>query len=217
MLCPKLFLKTVEETRGGKKRVVKKVRVIWQPKARSYYPRSSLAPLTETKKADPQTSPKIMATERRRQKPLSFLFHNFLPPLEHFLFTLNPPPFFFVIWSPMKFHSFSCEANDSLAEMEQGRHCSAGVLPLGSLRKEQRRRGRRAQWQFGGSSHDCRIPQIRLAEVSENEAGIWEASQRSFDGCWPVSLITYSSVSGVKRTEVFFFNFCLVDAKVNVM
>lgn len=34
----------------------------------------------------------------------------------------------------MKFHSFSREASDSLAEMEQGGHCGAGsVLPLGSV------------------------------------------------------------------------------------
>lgn len=28
-----------------------------------------------------------------------------------------------------------------------------------------------------------------LGEVSGNETGIWEASQCSFDGCWPLSLL----------------------------
>lgn len=61
-----------------------------------------------------------------------------------------------------------------------------------------------------------RIPQIRL-EVRENKTEIWEASQRSFDGCWPLSLITQSSVGGGRRMRDFiFFYFCLLEAKVTV-
>lgn len=69
----------------------------------------------EAKKADLQTSPKKTATEKR-QKPSAVFIPQFLTPLEH-----PPPPFFFfVIWSQMKFHCFSCEASESLAETEEG-------------------------------------------------------------------------------------------------
>lgn len=125
-------------------RVVKRVRAIWQPKAQSYYPRSSPALLTEAKKADPRTSPKIMATERTRQKPPAFLLHNF-PPSFRTIFILNPPfcnlvsdeVSLFVMWSQWQ-----------LSRDGVGRHYGAGVLPFGS----QRKRARWAQWQFGGSS-----------------------------------------------------------------
>lgn len=120
----------------------------------------------EAKKADLQTSPKITATERR-QTPSAFFFFfipQFLTPLEH-----PPPPFFcnlvsdevslFFMWSQWK-----------LSWDGGGQRHSTGVPSFGSLRKEQGKRGRRAQWQFGGSSRDCRIPQIRLrAQKSERE------------------------------------------------
>lgn len=76
----------------------------------------------------------------------------------------------------MKCHCSSCEANGSLAEMEQGRHYSAGVFPFGSPRKKQRQTGRRAQWRFGGSSQ---IPASSKSKSArrDNETEIWEASQ----------------------------------------
>lgn len=45
-----------------------------------------------------------------------------------------------------------------------------------------------------------------LGVVRDNETEVWEASQRSFDGCWPLLLVTYSSVSGAKRMEVIFIS-----------
>lgn len=57
-----------------------------------------------------------------------------------------------------------------------------------------------------------RIPQIRL-EVRENKTEIWEASQGSFDGCWPLSLITQSSVSGGRRMQDFIFLFLLTGGQ----
>ena len=119
----------------------------------------------------------------------------------------------------MKFHCFSCEANDSLAEMEKGRHCSAGVFPFGSLRKEQEKREEgETQWQFGGFLADPRIPQIRLCVLGEVREGT-----RRESGKHPnvplmaagLALVTYSSVSGGRRLEAIFIVLRIKEAKID--
>lgn len=155
----------------------------------------------EAKKADLQTSPKKTATEKR-QKPSAVFIPQFLTPLEH----PPPPPLFFCNLVSDEVSLFFMWSQWKLSRDGGGQRCGTGVPSFGSLRKEQGKRGRRAQWQFGGSSHDCRIPQIRLrARRSERRwdgnlgsipvflwwllaslTPLWRPKSTWCDGCWQI-------------------------------
>lgn len=66
----------------------------------------------------------------------------------------------------------------------------------GTVRGTRRGSGRRAQWQFRTSSEPPTHrppPSVQsnsaLGDLSEKRAGIWDAIQRSFDGCWTFTLV----------------------------
>lgn len=147
----------------------------------------------------------MITAAERRQTPsaLYFFIPQFLPPLEQ---PLPPPFFFFVIWSQMKFHCFSCEASESLAETEEGSATAQAFPRLARPEKSREQRGRRAQWRFGGSPRRCRIPQIRLrAQRSERE---WDGHLGSF----PVFL--WWLLASLSLSALFCF---FAEAKVNMM
>lgn len=151
------------------------------------------------KKADLQTSPKITATERRQTPSafFSFLFCNFSLLLEQ-------TPFFFCNLVSDEVSLFFMWSQWKLSWDGGGQRHSTGVPSLGSLRKEQGKRGRRAQWQFGGSARHCRIPQIRLrAQRCERE---WDGHLGSIP-MFPSWLLAFLT----PHIAAFFF----VEAKVS--
>lgn len=95
----------------------------------------------------------------------------------------------------MKFHCFSCDASESLAETEEGSATAQAFPRLARREKSREREGGEHNGGSGARRAVAAFPKsdCALREVSGNETGIWEASQCFFDGCWPFSLSQHSA------------------------